>query len=196
MLGKEPWRPSSNSDLACALMRAGFLQIFRFFSSHGKHVIYVSDVKEQSSWLCLELGCCCCCCFSLSVVSDSLRPHRLKPGGLLCPWDSPGKNTGVCCYFLLQGIFQTQVSNLSLLHYKLEIPSEPPGKPPKLGWYKPDEDFSPGPLTAKGKKNKTRNVSFGFTFSSCLPPYALLSGRLSFTAFRFCSSSVFYNSTF
>ena len=115
MLGKEPWRPSSNSDLACALMRAGFLQIFRFFSSHGKHVIYVSDVKEQSSWLCLELGCCCCCCFSLSVVSDSLRPHRLKPGGLLCPWDSPGKNTGVCCYFLLQRIFPTQGTNPILL---------------------------------------------------------------------------------
>ena len=41
---------------------------------------------------------------SHSVVSDS-RPHRLEPAGLLCPWDSPGKNTGVGCHFLLQGIF-------------------------------------------------------------------------------------------
>ena len=32
------------------------------------------------------------------------------------PWDSPGKNTGVGSHFLLQGIFQTQVSNLGLLH--------------------------------------------------------------------------------
>ena len=32
---------------------------------------------------------------------------------LLCPWDSPGKNIGVGCYFLLQGIFPTQGSNLS-----------------------------------------------------------------------------------
>ena len=35
-------------------------------------------------------------------MSDSVRPHRRKPTGLLCPWDSPGKNTGVGCHFLLQ----------------------------------------------------------------------------------------------
>ena len=34
----------------------------------------------------------------------------------LCPWDSLGKNTGVGCHFLLQGIFPTQGSNLGLLH--------------------------------------------------------------------------------
>ena len=34
----------------------------------------------------------------------------------LCPWDSPGKNTGVGCHFLLQGIFPTQESNPGLLH--------------------------------------------------------------------------------
>ena len=33
----------------------------------------------------------------------------------LCPWDFPGKNTGVCCHFLLQGIFSTQGSNPGLL---------------------------------------------------------------------------------
>ena len=32
------------------------------------------------------------------------------------PWDSPGKNTGVGCHFLLQGIFPTQGLNLGLLH--------------------------------------------------------------------------------
>ena len=37
-----------------------------------------------------------------SVVSDSVRPHRGQPTRLLCPWDSPGKNTGVGCHFLLQ----------------------------------------------------------------------------------------------
>ena len=35
---------------------------------------------------------------------------------LLCPWDSPGKNTRVGCHFLLQGIFPTQGLNLGLLH--------------------------------------------------------------------------------
>ena len=37
-----------------------------------------------------------------SVVSDSVRPHRWQPTRLPCPWDSPGKNTGVGCHFLLQ----------------------------------------------------------------------------------------------
>ena len=50
-------------------------------------------------------------CVSHSVVSDSLWPHGLY---ITCqashPWDSPGKNTGVGCHFLLQGIFQVQGS--------------------------------------------------------------------------------------
>ena len=35
-------------------------------------------------------------------MSDSMRPHRWPPTRLPCPWDSPGKNTGVGCHFLLQ----------------------------------------------------------------------------------------------
>ena len=35
-------------------------------------------------------------------MSDSVRPHRRQPTRLLHPWDSPGKNTGVGCHFLLQ----------------------------------------------------------------------------------------------
>ena len=35
-------------------------------------------------------------------MSDSVLPHRWQPTRLLCPWDSPGKNTGVGCHFLLQ----------------------------------------------------------------------------------------------
>ena len=42
------------------------------------------------------------CCQVTSVVSNSVRPHGLQPTRLLCPWDSPGKNTGVGCHFLLQ----------------------------------------------------------------------------------------------
>ena len=36
-----------------------------------------------------------------SVVSDPVRPHRWQPTRLLCPWNPPGKNTGVGCHFLL-----------------------------------------------------------------------------------------------
>ena len=50
------------------------------------------------------------------VVSDSLWPHGLEPARLLCPWNSPGKNTGVGCHFLLQGIYLTKGLNPSLLH--------------------------------------------------------------------------------
>ena len=35
-------------------------------------------------------------------MSDSVQLHRLQPTRLPCPWDSPGKNTGVGCHFLLQ----------------------------------------------------------------------------------------------
>ena len=35
-------------------------------------------------------------------MSDSVRPHRQQPTRLCRPWDSPGKNTGVGCHFLLQ----------------------------------------------------------------------------------------------
>ena len=43
-------------------------------------------------------------------------PHGLQPTRLLHPQDSPGKNTGVGCHFLLQGIFPTQGSNPGLPH--------------------------------------------------------------------------------
>ena len=36
-----------------------------------------------------------------SVMSDSVRLHRRQPTRLPCPWDSPGRNTGVGCHFLL-----------------------------------------------------------------------------------------------
>ena len=54
-------------------------------------------------------------------VSDSLRSHGLQPTRLLCPWDSPGKNTGVSCHSLQQGIFPTKRSNLSLLNCRQSL---------------------------------------------------------------------------
>ena len=43
-----------------------------------------------------------CCCWVASVMSDSVQPHRRQPTRLPRLWDSPGKNTGVGCHFLLQ----------------------------------------------------------------------------------------------
>ena len=45
----------------------------------------------------------------------SFATHGLEPARLLCPWDYPGKNTGVGCHFLFHGIFPTQGLNLCLL---------------------------------------------------------------------------------
>ena len=45
-----------------------------------------------------------------AVVSDSVT-YGLQPARLLCLWDSPGKNTGMACHALLQGIFPIQGSN-------------------------------------------------------------------------------------
>ena len=50
------------------------------------------------------------------MSQSSSQTHGLQPIRLLCPWDSPGKNTGVGCHSLLQEIFPTQGSNLGLLH--------------------------------------------------------------------------------
>ena len=60
---------------------------------------------------------------SSSVVSDSLRPH-----GLYGPWNSPGKNTGVCSLSLLQGI-KSRSPTLQVD----SLPAEPQGKPKNTG---------------------------------------------------------------
>ena len=74
------------------------------------------------------------CMLSRFSVSDSLQPYGLQPAWLLCPWDSPGKNTGVGCQALLQGIFPTQGLNLLLfcrLHWQVSsLPLVSLGKPP------------------------------------------------------------------
>ena len=49
-------------------------------------------------------------------MPDSLQPHGLYP----CPWNIPGKNTGVGYHFLLKDIFLTQGSNLRLLQWQAD----------------------------------------------------------------------------
>ena len=45
------------------------------------------------------------CVLRCLVMSDSLQPHRQKPTRLFCPWNFPGKNTGMGCHFLHLKIF-------------------------------------------------------------------------------------------
>ena len=76
-----------------------------------------------------HLDCCESGSVNCSVLFNSLLSHGLPI--LLCPWNSPGKNTGVGCHSFLQGIFPTQGSSPGLLHCQADsLPSEPPGKLP------------------------------------------------------------------
>ena len=60
----------------------------------------------------------------MSVVSDSVRPHRRQPTRLPRPWDSPGKNTGVGCHFLLQCMKVKSESEISQLCPTLSDPMD------------------------------------------------------------------------
>ena len=55
-------------------------------------------------------------------MSDSVRPHRRQPTRLPRPWDSPGKNTGVGCHFLLQCM---KVKSESEVTQSCPTPSDP-----------------------------------------------------------------------
>ena len=62
-------------------------------------------------------------------MSDSVRPRRRPPTRLLCPWDSPGKNTGMGCHFLLQCMRvknETEVTQ-SCLTLSDSVDCSPPG---------------------------------------------------------------------
>ena len=65
---------------------------------------------------------CMCVCIHIKLVLVAESCPTLcdavdrSPTRLLCPWDLPGKNTGVGCHFLLQGIFPTQGVNPGLLY--------------------------------------------------------------------------------
>ena len=70
----------------------------------GVNGLVLSESSEENLWKWVE------------VAQSCLTLCRLYPARLLCPWDSPGKNTGVDCHFLLQGIFPIQGLNPGLLH--------------------------------------------------------------------------------
>ena len=62
-------------------------------------------------------------------MSDSVRPHRWQPTRLPRPWDSRGKNTGVCCHFLLQCMTVKSESEVAHSCLTLSNPMDcsPPG---------------------------------------------------------------------
>ena len=74
--------------------------------------------------ICLSALCmyvCVCARFVAQFNSNSLWCYGLQPASFLCPWDFPGKNTGVGCHALPQGMIPNQQLNpclLYLLHWQ------------------------------------------------------------------------------
>ena len=71
------------------------------------------------------------CCSLVAKACPTFCDPIDQPARLLCPQDFPGKNMGVRCHFLLQGVFQTWGLNQLLLHWQVDSSTEPPGKPPR-----------------------------------------------------------------
>ena len=68
--------------------------------------------------------------FTCRLYTCNILATPWQPCQAPCPWDSPGKNTGVGCHFLLQGIFPTQGSDLRLLHWQTDsLPLSHQGSP-------------------------------------------------------------------
>ena len=118
-------------------MASHSLSVWDDFVEHNYHEHWekVKVLVSQSCLTCCDFMDCICTADSFCWTAETnttllkqlhclvakscltfLRPHGLQSTRLLCPWDFPGKNTGVGCHFLLQGIFPTQGSNSSLLH--------------------------------------------------------------------------------
>ena len=91
-------------------------------------------------------------------MSNSVRPHGLPPTRLLRPWDSPGKNTGVGCHFLLQ-CMKVKVKSNSRVRL-LATPWTPAYQaPPSMGFSR-QEYWSGAPLPSpRGASDQIRSVS-------------------------------------
>ena len=76
---------------------------------------FLPGEHQTPSWQDQSSRSCPCVCL-VAQLYLTLHPHELQPARLLCPWDSPGENTGVGCHALLQEIFPTQGSNPGLPH--------------------------------------------------------------------------------
>ena len=73
---------------------------------HWSGLPFPSPMHESEKWK-----------WSHSVVSNSSRPHGLQPTRLLCPWDFPGKRTGVGCHRLVHGLHWASLLELCILWF-------------------------------------------------------------------------------
>ena len=122
--------PIMGSDLQQLLRKSGFHWVWDFKILHPQQSKILPTPGLSECRLGVQV------CQAAAVMANSVQPRGLLPTRPLCPWDSPGRNTGVGCHVLLQGIFPTQGLNsrlLRLLHWRAGfLPLVTPGKP-RLG---------------------------------------------------------------
>ena len=131
---------------------------------HWSGLPFPSPMHESEKWK-----------WSRSVMSDPQRPHGLQPTRLLCPWDFPGRSTGVGCHCILRllkhintnSVFLWCLSSLT----KYSTPS-PPYLPPLL----PPLDLSPSIFSAYFLFLPLPAISlWSFIFRTALPsPWVIL----------------------
>ena len=76
-------------------LRVIYFAFLKFFNISFDYIIFNWDKRSENNFLAAAVA-------KALQSYLTLRPHRRQPTRLLCPWDSPGKNTGVGCHFLLQ----------------------------------------------------------------------------------------------
>ena len=79
-----PWTPGLS---AAHTLQTGLIQ--------ASLPLLIYETCQMITWL--------CACEITPIVCNASRPHGLQPARLLCPWDSPGKNTGVSCHASSKG---------------------------------------------------------------------------------------------
>ena len=100
-------------------------------------------------------------------MSDSVRPHRRQPTRLPRPWDSPGKNTGVGCHFLLH-CMKVKVKSLSRVRLLATPWTAAYQAPPSMGFSR-QEYWSGVPLPSLGLASTVQRSDSASYIHVCSP---------------------------
>ena len=114
--------PGKNTAVGCHTLLQGIFpsQGLNPGLMHCRQILYHLSYREVLVIPSLTFLLNCCCCLVAKSGTTVLQPHGLWPTRLLCPWDFPGKNSGVGGHFLFQGIFPSQGLNPCLLHWQVD----------------------------------------------------------------------------
>src|SRR5574341_1265913 len=112
-------------------------------------------------------------------MSDSVRPHRRQPTRLPYPWDSPGKNTGVGCHFLLQCMEVKSESEVAQLCPTLHDPMDCSLQAPPAMGFSRQEHWSGLPFPSPMHESESEVAQSCPTLSNpmdCSPPGSSVHG--------------------